>query len=269
MRLKVRAAATDLGRNAFQAALGRHFLLRLHMFVILGGTFAIALATTKILLASHLTNLAWRYGIAVTAAFAGFLGFVRVWLGYIRVCATRSQQRDADWFNGFNFSSGGSGGSLPSPSSVFRGGGGSFGGGGASGSWGDPVASPSPPVVAVPVAHSSGSGGGFNLGDCVDDDLGLIILAVLLVVAIAAAALYLVYAAPAILGETAFQAALTASLANQTKKVDHASWLGSIIKATILPFIGICALAVLVGWYAQQHCPSATRLHDAFACTSR
>lgn len=264
-RLKAGAAAAQLSRTAFQAALGRHFLLRLHMFVIVGGTFAIALATTRVLLWAHVNKLPWRYGIAVTAAFAAFIGFVRVWLDYIHVCAKRAQQRDADWLSGFNFSSGG-GGSVSSASDALRAGGGSFGGGGSSGSWGDPVATPQPVVVA-PIPQSAKSG--FSLTDCVDDDLGLVILAVLLVVAIAAAAIYLVYAAPAILGEAAFQAALTASLANHAKKVAHGSWIGSIIKATLLPFLGILAMAVFVGWYAQQHCPSATRLRDAFVCAPR
>lgn len=265
------AAAPRLDKAVIQAALKRHFFLRIHMAVILGGTFATALAVTNLLMFVHFNNLAWRYGIAITAAFAGFIVFVRFWLGYIGFCATRARRSSSDggdWFNGINFSSGGSidfGGSMPS----FGGGGGKFGGGGATGSWGDSDSSVQTPLMSAVTPSKGGSSGGsgFSLPDC--DDLGLIILVVVLVLAIAAAAFYLIYAAPAILGEAAFQAALTASLARQTKKMGTTSWVGSLIRSTILPFLAILAIGVTLGWYAQKHCPSATRLHDAVACAQR
>jgi len=258
------------------ASLKRHFLLRLHMAVILGGTFATGVAATRLLLGLHLFNMAWRYGISVCLAFAVFIGLIKLWLAYIAFCATRAARtRSAggidtgggDWFNCLDFSSSGSDVDAPS----FGGGGGKFGGGGATGSWGDaePVsANSNMPVMASSVSSKSssgGSGGGLSLD--VDGDLGIILLLIGLVVVMALAALWVLYAAPAILSEAAFQAALSASLIRHTKKIsnDHC-WEGSVVRSTILPFLAVLILAVVLGWYAQHQCPSAIRLHDAIYC---
>lgn len=248
------AALPDKQRVA--GALRRHFFLRVHMFVILGGTVTVGLLTTKILLLTHERNLALRYGVAVCLAFAAFLGFIKLWLGYVGFCARR-HHGSADWGDVVDFNWGGV---DVGSAADFSGGGGKFGGGGASGSWGDPD-----PVIAVPVKSSSS--GGFSLGniDC-GDDLGVIILVALLVLAIAGAAFYVVWVAPAILSEAAFQAALAATLARRAKKLSNGSWVGSVFRATVIPFAIILALAVTLGWYAQKHCPTATRMREAVRC---
>jgi len=76
-----------------------------------------------------------------------------------------------------------------------------------------------------------------------------------------------IWAAPAILGEAAFQASLTVALARRAKKISNGSWVGSVVLKTIVPFVIIFALAVTLGWYAQKRCPTAVRLHDALLCT--
>jgi hypothetical protein len=255
-------------KDRVEKAIQHRFFLRLHMFVILGGTFAAGLATTHFLFIAHVNHLAWRFGIAVCVAYAVFLGMIRIWLSYVGYCAESEEKKaksrsDADWFSGFNFSSGGcssSSSSLSSgsSSSEFEGGGGKFGGGGASGSWGE-----NNPIVAVGKSSSKGGGGG---GIDFGDDLGLIILVVLLALAIAVAIIYIIYAAPVILSEAAFQAGLAAGLASHAKRMTHPSWVGSVVHATILPFLVILLLAIGLGWYAHKICPGALRLRDAMHC---
>jgi hypothetical protein len=152
------------------------------------------------------------------------------------------------------------------------GGGGRFGGGGATGSWGTPEpvsANVNAPMVVSSVSSKSSShgssGGGFSLD--IDGDAGIILLLIALVVVMALAALWVLYAAPAILSEAAFQAALSASLLRHTKKIsnDHC-WEGSVVRSTILPFLAVLIMAVVLGWYAHHRCPTAVRLREAIYC---
>jgi hypothetical protein len=276
----VAAPAVDDGlptKERIQRALQGRFFLRVHMFVILGLTIAAGVLSTHILYAIRFTNMAWRYGIAVGAAYAAFIGLIRLWLRYVTYCISARTNSDLDWLGGFDLTSDGFAISLPSPSSsggsaakeVFESGGGRFGGGGATGSWGEPSSAPMRAAVATtsksPSSSSSSGGGGFGLD--LDEDLGLIILVIVLALAIAIAAIWLIWAAPVILGEAAFQTALAAALARKTKTMTRDSaWVGSVVKATILPFVAVLAAAVALGWYAHHHCESATRLSDAFQC---
>src|SRR6266481_1796983 len=99
-------------KDRVEKAIQHRFFLRLHMFVILGGTFAAGLVTTHYLYLAHVNHLAWRFGIAVCVAYAIFLGMIRIWLMYVGYCAETEQKKaksssDSDWFSGFNFSGGG------------------------------------------------------------------------------------------------------------------------------------------------------------------
>lgn len=252
-------------RERVKRALSQHFFLRGHMFLILGGTISVGMVATRLLLALDVNHLAWRYGLSVILAFAAFVGFVRLWLWYVGYCADSERRsagtQGADWLDAVNFSSGGI--DLPSfggtssgadLSSTFTGGGGRFGGGGATGSWGS--------------GSSSGGGSKSSFDLDLGDDWGVVILLVVLVAAIAFAAFYVIYAAPVILGEAAFQTALAAALTRRTKKMTASGWIGSVVRATILPFLVIFALAVTLGWYANKQCPTARRLSEALNCVS-
>ncbi len=267
-------AAALPSRERVTSALKHRFFLRLHMFVMLGGTFAAGLATTKVLLEAHVRNMAFRYGLAVAMAFLVFIGLIRLWLAYVAWLATRAGRRssssgDADWFDCVNFLGDGvsEGGELPS----FGGGGGKFGGGGASGSWGDSaeVAPQQAAMIVPPPPRASGGGGGGGKGfGGIDlgDEFGIVVLVILLAVVIAVAALYVIYAAPAILSEAAFNAALAAALHRHAKKVGCDGWVGGVFRATVLPFLCVMAVAIALGWYAQKQCPAAVRLSEAMHC---
>ena len=277
--IAVAADPTLPTKERIQKALQGRFFLRVHMFVILGLTIGAGMVATRLLYAVHFTSMAWRYAIAVGAAYAVFLGLIRLWLRYVAFCVSKRTNSDLDWLGSFDFSGGGVSISLPSSSGsgassttdVFESGGGRFGGGGASGSWAEPSSAPMRSVMASTSNSSSSSsshGGkllGFDLD--LDEDFGLIILVLVLALAIVIAAFWLIWVAPVILSEAAFQTALAAALARKTKTMTRDSaWVGSVVKTTILPFLVVLAAAVALGWYAHSHCPSATRLSDAFAC---
>lgn len=255
------------------AALQHRFFLRLHMAAILTGTMLVGLLATRILFLLHLNIFAVRYGLAVIAAYAAFVGFVKLWIFYIAWCGTR-RGRD-DWFDCLNFS--GSGTSSPtSSSSSFSGEGGRFGGGGASGSWDEGGESSSKlAVAAVPPQRSTSSsssssksskssssgGGGDDLGELI-----LILLIIALAVAILACFVWLVWAAPGILSETAFNAALAGALTRHAHKASRGDWIGGVMRKTAIPFFLILALSIAMGWWAQHYCPTAMRLADALHC---
>src|SRR5216684_165072 len=88
------------------AALQHRFFLRLHMAAILTGTLLVGLLVTRVLFLLHLNVFAVRYGLAVIAAYAAFVGFVKMWLWYIAWCGTRSRSGD-DGADCLNFSSSG------------------------------------------------------------------------------------------------------------------------------------------------------------------
>lgn len=253
-------AARERGR--FSTWLQRRFSLRIHMSLILLATITAGVVATHVMVSVHLNRLWLRYAIAVLFAYGAFLLLVKVWLFYLGVRAKRERARlsidcPVDMLDAVCHL--GDFGDVAE--SAIEEAGGRFGGGGSSGSWAEPPSSSSLSVSA-PSGGGGGGGGGFDL----DIDDGVLLLAIAVVVAIVVACVYLIYAAPAILSEAAFEAALGAALLKKAKNAASGNWVGSIVKSTVLPFLVIAALSTTLGWYAQSKCPSATRLHDAIFC---
>ncbi|HSP14598.1 MAG TPA: hypothetical protein VLV78_07595 [Thermoanaerobaculia bacterium] len=257
------AAAEPASEKRFAAALQHRFFLRLHMTAMLAATLLAGIVTTRFLASAGLGVLWFRYALAVTVAYAVFVTSVKLWLWYIGLFAAAAQRRASksggNWLDGFDFSSGGSSSSSSGGSSSFDTGGGRFGGGGATGSWGSAVFS------------SKGSGGGGSSSGGGDSDLGelfLVVLVIVVVLAVVAAFVWVIWAAPTILGETAFNAILAGTLTKHARNASRGSWVGSIVRRTFLPFVAILALSIALGGYAQHYCPGATRLMDAVHCAA-
>ena len=234
---------------------GRHWL-RVHMFFIITATFLAGLVTTKLLMNFEVDVLWLRYAIAVCAAYVVFLIMIRLWISY--VCGDNGGTDVID--GAFEFV----GRSTDRVDWVPEiGQGGEFGGGGASGSW-----DAATDTVATPVksGSSSGGGGGFSLDFGGDEGSVVVILLVALVAVLFIAGGYLIYTAPAILGEAAFEALLATALARRAKKLARTGWVGSVIRSTILIFSVVLAISVTLGWYAQKSCPEARRIRDALNC---
>lgn len=239
------------------------FLLRFHMALILVGTFVAGLVTTKILLELELDALWLRYLIAVVVAYLAFVGLVRVWLAYL-AWAARSE-RDSIGVDALDLVDGmceaGELFSWSSPTSRVVAPGGESGATGASTSWNVADVSGATGVRGGGPVSEAGVSFGFDLDEAV-----WILVAAVIVVAVLFVAVYLIWMAPAMLAEVAFEAALASVLVRRAKKAESGGWVRSVIRSTVWPFLAILFFSVVAGWAAQQYCPDAIRMIDAIRC---
>lgn len=242
--------------------LQRRHWVRVHMFFLVTATFLAGLLATKLLMELGVDTLWLRYGLAICVAYLLFLIMVRLWIWY--VCGRGVDADGADGIDLFVRA-------MDQAEWTELGGGGQFGGGGASGTWQTPDGVPMDMEISTAPAKVVSSGGSDKSG-CFSFDIGgdegcfVVILLALLVGVLFIAGGYLIYAAPAILGEAVFEVLLAAALARRAKKLENAGWGGSVFKATIWIFLAVLAIAITLGWYAQKSCPDAMRIRDAINC---
>ena len=251
-----------MNRQKFINSLKKRSSLRLHMTIILLATSMAGVLASKGMFVSGLHNVAIRYPVTVICAYLVFFAAIKVWL-WIMTDAPVSSSNDTggrvlDTID------------LPLPSGgpgqpVFSGGGGLSDGGGANGDFGDTL---------VDMASGTGDildGAGDVVGDiaggAADDEGGLVLVIVLgllavLLFSVLGAGVFLIYQAPAILAEAAFDAVLAASLVRSSRKMNQPDWIGSIFKATWKPFAVVLLLAIVAGWAMHHYLPLASRMID-------
>jgi hypothetical protein len=117
------------------------------------------------------------------------------------------------------------------------------------------------PSAALEVAADGGAEG--LVGAL--DEAPLLFVVVVVALLLSGAAL-LVWNAPFILTEAAFELALVGALGARARDLARAGWSGSLLRTTAVPYALTLALALAVGWAAHAHCPSAERLRDAWSC---
>lgn len=232
------------------------------MTLILLATSMAGVLASKGMLAAGLHNVAIRYPVTVLSAYLVFFAAVKVWL-WLMTDTPSSKISDTGntVLDGVD---------IPIPlggfgQQAFSGGGGAFDGGGASADFGDTIGE---------MASGSGDalgGVGDAVGDVVggvaDDEGGLVLVIVLgilavLLFSVMGAGFFLIYQAPAILAEAAFDAVLAASLVRSSRKMNQPDWMGSIFKATWKPFAVVLALAIVAGWGMHYYLPKASRMID-------
>jgi len=259
------------GGNSIVGRLLARFYLRFHIALLLLWSFAAGLLVTKLLLWAGVHAMLWRYPLALLASYAAFFAGVRLWLAYVGAAPLTARHGERSSFSEIvdtgqldlgSWRSSGSGGSL-------RGGGGDFGGGGASGSF----AGESFPLRSGPWffggsgAHASGGGGGGGLDLDLGDGDGWLVVVLLVLVAVLlssvlGAVIYLVYSAPTVLTEVAFQAMLAGGMIKSTQRWRDASWEMSLLKATWIPFTIVIVLALATAGLASHLFPGAHTLAD-------
>ena len=142
-------------------------------------------------------------------------------------------------------------------------GGGRFGGGGASGSFdGSQFDHPSSESASVSLAGGSDvseAAGAFDL-----EELAFVVLAIAAVVGAAWAAVWIVWAAPALLAELLLDAALAAGLYKRLEVVEGVHWLRTAVRRTAWPFVAVALSFSLAGGAMQIYAPDATSIGQVF-----
>ena len=76
------------------------------------------------------------------------------------------------------------------------------------------------------------------------------------------AGIYLIYEAPVILTEAAFEFLLASGMIRRFRRMDEPDWLGSVFRMTWMPFVLVLLITVLCAWYLQANYPDVVRLSD-------
>jgi len=249
--------------QTFKQRFTRQFFTRIHMLLILLGTIISGVIISKLLWIIGLHHMVIRFAIVTILAYLCFFILMRLWLYYLTSPYQKGERNKniSDSVVGiinvpdFSLSSGNG------PDIVGHGG--SSGGGGASGSWDNAGDSPAL-AVSEGAAGNTGSSGGSS-GDILSglDDSAVIIIALLFILAaIFGSGIYLIYQAPDIFSEAAFQIILAAGLIKRTKQITNPSWEGSVFRHTWIPFAITLVVTIIAAWILMIHCPQATKISE-------
>jgi hypothetical protein len=246
----------------FRQRIVRQYMVRFHMSLLLAATVASGVLCSKLLLLAGLHSVLYRYPASVLGAYLVFAGLARLWVAYVLINAVADKVRAPSVgldVGGDILANTGS-----SPGSTMSFGGGDSGGAGASDLW---ESSPSQ-LTAV---RTSGGGGGFqfpNLDLGMDLDEGFWILLVLgvLILVLACAGGYLIWAAPQILPDLALNALLASTLTGAAKRAESQGWMVSVLRATFVPLLLILGVTIGLAVVVHRHCPGAEKLTTALAC---
>jgi hypothetical protein len=222
-------------RQRFKRKLHDRFLLRFHMFLITAAVLLSGVMLSKLLWTLGLRTINVRYPVAVVFSYGIFFLLIRIWLTYIA-------QGSAGGSDALELADGDIADGVYMAVRSARGGGGVGGGGG------------------------DGEGGSsFSLGDLGDagDEGGIVLVALAVVLVIVfGSSLYLIWEAPAMLGEAAVQMMLATSLTRATRRIDEPGWAGSIFGATWIPFSLVLVATIGFAAVASHYCPGATRMTE-------
>lgn len=241
--------------------LGRYFV-RLHMTMIVLGTTAAGLLASKLLLLVGLISVEARYPLAAIIAYFSFLGFMRLWIAYVRPHRERQESPELsslDWLDLPDLDVPG----LDGADITF--GGGDSGGAGASDTWdAHPLTSPPQAHVASSPVSEAGSGGIPDI-----DELGVLVLFGALIMVSLGAGIYLVYTAPAIMPEIAFNAIVASSFAGTASRRRSRGWILGLFRHTRLPLVAVLTTTIALAAGVYRYCPNATKLADTRGCSAR
>jgi len=242
-------------------------LTRFHMSLILLCTAFSGLVFSKLFLISGLHSMVIRYIVVLIFAYLCFFLLMKLWLIYLTTPYRKSAARE-DFTDAIDIVPDIPGSSSSDSSQGIKGQDGDFGGGGASGSWeageesATVAASEGLMAAAEPAAGAAAEGAG-DLASGVTEEGGLILipLAAVLVI-ILGGGVYLIYEAPVILSEAAFEFVLATSLVNRARTMDSPNWIGSVFRSTWPAFLFTAAVVIIFGFAAMSYCPQATKLAE-------
>lgn len=229
----------------YKKYLARRFFIRFHMSLILLGTVITGLLFSKALLAVNFENMAFRYPVVVFFSYLCFFAFIRLWLSYIRSSEPIGEKAADITANMV--------GDLELPgsgASEFEFGGGDFGGAGASGSFGD--------IGASGAGDIAGEAGGSLV-----EEGGIVLIPLMIVLAVIfGVGILMIYEAPIILSEAAFEFVLAGVLVKKAREIDSPDWVGSVFKNTWKPFLFTLILVIISANILSHFFPEAIKLSE-------
>jgi len=278
--VKRQKAPPALTLEGVRSEVTRKYATRFHMTLIVASSIAVGALTTATLIRIGVDTLWLRWLPALAAAYLAFFAGVWVWLrlsAYGRHLRQESaRERNSIVENAMDVTDLVS--NLPLPrgggsvaADVVRGAGGTFDGGGASLNW---VAD-----SASSASSSSSSAIADGIGEVVGDAVGgsdeggfaflvAIALVALVLAALFGAAAFVVWQAPAILGEVVFEVLLGSPLVKGVKAVDAGNWAGALLAHTWKPFGVVAFFAMSFAAFAGVMAPTARTAAEVIAVLS-
>jgi hypothetical protein len=225
------------------------------MSLILIGTILSGLILSKLLLILHVDRMLIRYPLVVILSYLCFFIFIRLWLSYIRnreKIISNTLETTGDLLSSVDGFSG------KSIAEVVDFGGGQFGGGGASGSFGDFGGSTIMQNSAKGLGEAAGEAGA-SLFEF--EEGGIILIPLMIVLSlIFGVTVLLIYQAPFILTEAAFEFVLAGALIKKAKELDSPYWIGSVFANTWKPFVFTFLLVVAASGALSHYFPEAVKI---------
>jgi len=201
------------------------------MLLIAAAVLLSGVVVSKVFWLLGLRDMLLRYPLAVACSYGIFFLLVRIWLWYVAVAALSKPSGGGLALDGGELAYGLDGAQLASEVAV------------------EAVSSRSPRFGMSDLENSEGEGAALLL-------LGLMLMAVF------GSSLYLIWEAPTVLGEAAFQMILATSLRRAAPQSGAPGWAGSVFRKTWVPFVAALLVAGAFACAAKSSCPRATRLTE-------
>ncbi|RYZ83138.1 MAG: hypothetical protein EOP04_20555 [Proteobacteria bacterium] len=254
--------SSDSARNTFKKNLSTQHSLRLHMTVMLmlAGLLAFII---NVLLYKFVPEISMpaRYSLVVLSGYMFLLLSIKFWIHYIFPGLPFFDGEDFEVPDLVIFN-------PPQSRITFDGEGGKFSGGGASGSWAEGATEAE---VNQGLSNNSIPAKDLSLSDLDSDSFPLIAVAATaaVVLSVAAVVLSIVYFAPVILGEIAFEVVLSIGFYKSFKKTlnSHNSrpdWQWMAFKKTIPFFLILLVINLCLCLWLSSHYPHIRKFSDVF-----
>jgi hypothetical protein len=247
-------------KQKFKKQFAKRVFTRFHMTLILLGTILSGVIFSKILLVAGLNNIILRFIVVLIFAYFCFFILMKLWLHYLTDPYRKSKIAEnlVDAADAIT--------SIPdfSPTSSapnMSGHGGEFGGGGASGAW---TEAGGVAETASPVGETATEAAGEAVSGLADEGGIILIPLIIILIALFGGGIYLIYEAPVIISEAAFELILATTLIKKARSIDNPNWIGSVFRATWPAFALTLVITVIAGWALMTYCPQAVKITDAF-----
>ncbi len=241
-------ARRTIGRHGLRGIarriLERRGTARLQMSLMVCATGLSGFLSSVLMLELGLEQMAVRYGLAVLIAYLVFLFLVWLWVLHNRRTLDAGVVLDGldvlepivDLVPGGGGSAESVGPSLPAEAPF----------------------SDAPTTASSPSAADSLSDAGSTIssGFDLDEAIVVVVVAVAVLSALAAAA-YVIWIAPAMLGEVMVDGVLSVGLYRRLSQVDRKHWLEGVVARTVFPFLWVGLFFVVAGAVMQRYAPEA------------